>query len=203
MANNSPIRSTMGVATGSWGFNCTVQGGSTVSLLLLVRLLRAPARSHARFGGCPPGQLIANSESGVFVAALPARHSLAPHPVGRNPVQRLACVPALAAVGLHLECLEDSRPQRSASTVPGTFAFPAARPGLRSGGLVNSVLPGHERYWLWRSPEDRVSGNPLFAVAVGLAPSPQGSPTLVGQELPLAAGGHPGPPRSQHNNNNN
>src|ERR1700691_161806 len=68
--------------------------GSTVSVLFLLRLLRARARSHARFEGCPPGRLTATSESGVFVSALPARHVLAPHPIGESPVQRLACVPA-------------------------------------------------------------------------------------------------------------
>src|SRR5216683_2857411 len=88
-------------------------------------LLRAQARSHARFGGCPPGQWTATSESGVFVSALPA-------------------------VVLHLEHHEDSRPSRSASTVPGTFAFPAVQPSPRSGGLANSALPSHNRCWVWR-----------------------------------------------------
>src|SRR5713101_322760 len=113
-------------------------------------LLRAQARSHARFGGCPPGQWTATSESGVFVSALPARHYVAPHPIGGNPVPRLACAPALAAVVLHLECHEESRPSRYASTVPGTFAFPAVQPSPRSGGLANSALPSHNRCWVWR-----------------------------------------------------
>jgi hypothetical protein len=58
----------------------------------LLRLLRVQARFHARFEGCPLGRLTATSESGVFVSALPARHVLAPHPVGGSPVPLLVLV---------------------------------------------------------------------------------------------------------------
>ena len=101
---------------------------------------RLSVRSHARFEGCPPGRLSGTSESAVFVSALPSLLCLAPHLVGESPVPRLACVPALAAVVLHLEYLEDSRPARHASTVPGTFFFPAVLPSPRSGGRARLYL---------------------------------------------------------------
>src|SRR5580704_13009916 len=101
--------------------------------------------------------MTATSESRVYVSAPPARQYLVPHPVGGNPVPRLACVPALAAAVLHLGSHEDSRPWRPSSTVPGTFVFRAVRLRLRSGGSANSVPPTHDRCRVWRSLADQSS----------------------------------------------
>src|SRR5208283_4314983 len=106
--------------------------GSTVSLLFLLRLLRARARSHARFGGCPPGRLTATSESGVFVSALPAPHVLAPHPIGGSPVQRLACVPAPFVGSRGHEYPSDSTLSLGSSTTRDTCVSPALVPSARS-----------------------------------------------------------------------
>src|SRR5208337_991492 len=108
------------------------QERSTVSPLFLARLLRAQARSHARFEGCPPGQWTAASESGVFVSALPARHVLAPHPVGGSPVQQLACVPAPSVGSLGHEYPSDSTLSLGSSTTRDTCVSPALVPSARS-----------------------------------------------------------------------
>src|SRR5208282_3981280 len=94
--------------------------GSTVSLLFLLRLLRARARSHARFGGCPPGRATATSESGVFGSTLPARLCLAPHPAGGNLVRPLACVPAPSVGSLGPEYPSDSTLSLGSSTIRDT-----------------------------------------------------------------------------------
>src|ERR1017187_5357066 len=106
--------------------------GSTVSLLFLLRLLRARARSHARFEGCLLGRATSTSESGVFVSALPAPHVLAPHPVGGSPVQRLACAPAPSVGSLGPEYPSDSTLSLGSSTTRDTCVSPALVPFARS-----------------------------------------------------------------------
>src|SRR5271165_2490365 len=108
------------------------QERSTVSPLFLALLLRAQARSHARFEGCPPGQWTATSESGVFVSALPDRLCLAPHPGGGNPVQRLACVPAPSGGSLGPEYPSDSTLSLGSSTTRDTCVSPTLVPSARS-----------------------------------------------------------------------
>ncbi len=57
------------------------------------------------------------NQSGVFVSGVLAQHYPAPHPIGGNPVQRLACVPTLVAAVLHLECHGIPDPRDCASPV--------------------------------------------------------------------------------------
>src|SRR5208282_178813 len=95
-------------------------------------LFRAQARSHARFEGCPPGRWTATSESGVFVSALPARHVVAPHPIGGSPVQRLACVPAPSVGSLGPEYPSGSTLSLGSSTTRDTCVSPALVPSARS-----------------------------------------------------------------------
>jgi hypothetical protein len=98
----------------------------------LLRLLRVQARFHARFEGCPPGRLTATSESGVFVSALPARHVLAPHPVGGSPVPQLACVPVPSVGSLAPEYPWGSTLLRPPSTTRDTGVCRALVPSVQS-----------------------------------------------------------------------
>src|SRR5208337_3174831 len=157
--------------------------GSTVSLLFLLRLLRARTRSPARFGGCPPGQLTATSESGVFVSALPARLCLAPHPAGRNLVRPLACVPAPSVGSLGPEYPSDSTLSLGSSTTRDTCVSPALVPCARS----------RERGWrLGRSHRCRFDRHrhsrrfqPLFArLASNPPPRRAEGPGAILQALP-------------------
>src|SRR5208282_3881212 len=106
--------------------------GSTVSLLLFARLLRAQPQVHARFEDCPPGQLTAISESGVFGSAVPARLCLAPHPAGGNLVRPLACVPAPSVGSLGPEYPSDSTLSLGSSTIRDTCVSPVLVPSARS-----------------------------------------------------------------------
>src|SRR5208283_4733710 len=151
--------------------------GSTVSLLFLLRLLRARARSHARFGGCPPGRATATSESGVSVSALPARHVLAPHPVGGNPVQRLACVPAPSVGSLGPEYPSDSTLSLGSSTTRDTCVSPALAPSVRSRA---------RRSRLGRSHRCRCDGYRHFRRFLQLFARPASNPPPRGAEDPGA-----------------
>src|SRR5579862_541338 len=124
------------------GLNCgifTLRQNPTV-LSLVAPLLRAQARSRARFGGYRPGRGTANSESGVSASELPDRRCRPPHPVDKIPAPQPAYAPALAAVGQRLECPVDSIPWRYASAGPGTFAFPTVLPLPRCGSRVRLRL---------------------------------------------------------------